>query len=60
MAMTCSRCPAPATHSALLSPAPARPVLAVVRGVMCLRCAMAVCEAATNPMLRPGTQMRLL
>ena len=30
--MTCSQCPAPATHSALLSPPPARPVKATVGG----------------------------
>lgn len=58
--MTRCRCGAPALYSALLSPPPARPVLALVQGVLCYRCALAVCEGANNPTLKPGEQMKLL
>ena len=30
------------------------------RGLYCLACAQALCEGARNPMLRPGTQVRML
>ena len=58
--MKACRCGAPALYSARLSPPPARPVLALVKGVMCYRCAVTLCEGATHPEQKPGSQLRLV
>ena len=58
--MALCRCGQPARYSAQLSPLPAVPVLALVKGVLCYRCAVTLCEGATRPEQKPGEQLRLM